>query len=45
LVAEAFGSSYGVGFEVGYVIGRAASTGQRVVLLYVTRPVVTRSRG
>src|SRR5204863_6474919 len=34
LVAEASGSSYGVGFEVGYVLGRAASTGQRVVLLY-----------
>jgi hypothetical protein len=36
LVAEASGSSYGVGFEVGYVLGRAASTGQRVVLLYDT---------
>lgn len=34
LVAEASGSSYGVGFEVGYVIGRSASTGQRVLLLY-----------
>jgi nucleoside-diphosphate-sugar epimerase len=34
LVAEASGSSYGVGFEVGYVLGRAAQTGQRVVLLY-----------
>src|SRR6478736_5929413 len=34
LVAEASGSSYGVGFEVGYVLGRAATTGQRVVLLY-----------
>jgi len=34
LVAEASGSSYGVGFEAGYVLGRAASTGQRVVLLY-----------
>ena len=34
LVAEASGSSYGVGFEVGYVLGRARSTGQRVVLLY-----------
>src|SRR6266542_4478118 len=34
LVAEASGSSYGVGFEVGFVLGRAASTGQRVVLLY-----------
>ncbi|MBZ5560233.1 MAG: nucleoside 2-deoxyribosyltransferase [Acidobacteriia bacterium] len=36
LVAEASGSSYGVGFEVGYVLGRAAQTGQRVVLLYHT---------
>jgi nucleoside 2-deoxyribosyltransferase len=34
LVAEASGSSYGVGFEVGYVLGRARATGQRVVLLY-----------
>lgn len=34
LVAEASGSSYGVGFEVGYVLGRARSTGQRVVLVY-----------
>src|SRR5262245_7959754 len=34
LVAEASGSTYGVGFEVGYVLGRAAQTGQRVVLLY-----------
>jgi nucleoside 2-deoxyribosyltransferase len=34
LVAEASGSSYGVGFEVGYVLGRATSSGQRVVLLY-----------
>jgi nucleoside 2-deoxyribosyltransferase len=34
LVAEASGSSYGVGFEVGYVLGRAAHTGQRVVLVY-----------
>jgi nucleoside 2-deoxyribosyltransferase len=36
LVAEASGSSYGVGFEVGYVLGRARQTGQRVVLLYDT---------
>jgi len=36
LVAEASGSSYGVGFEVGYVLGRAHATGQRVVLLYDT---------
>jgi nucleoside 2-deoxyribosyltransferase len=34
LVAEASGSSYGVGFEVGYVIGRAPETGQRVLLVY-----------
>jgi nucleoside 2-deoxyribosyltransferase len=34
LIAEASGSSYGVGFEVGYVTGRAAHTGQRVLLLY-----------
>ncbi len=34
LVAEASGSTYGVGFEVGYVLGRARETGQRVVLLY-----------
>ncbi len=34
LVAEASGSSYGVGFEVGFVLGRAALTQQRVVLLY-----------
>src|SRR5438874_3646779 len=33
-VAEASGASYGVGFEVGYVLGRASQTGQRVVLLY-----------
>jgi len=34
LVAEASGSSYGVGFEVGYVMARAPATGQRVFLLY-----------
>jgi len=34
VVAEASGSSYGVGFEVGYVLGRAAQTGQRVLVLY-----------
>lgn len=44
LVAEASGSSYGVGFEVGYVTGRAAATGQRVVLLYseARRPAISR---
>ncbi len=36
LVAEASGSSYGVGFEVGYVLGRAHASGQRVMLLYDT---------
>jgi NAD(P)-dependent dehydrogenase (short-subunit alcohol dehydrogenase family) len=34
LVAEASGSSYGVGFEVGFILGRAAVSGQRVVLVY-----------
>ena len=34
LVAEASGSSYGVGFEVGYVLGRAPQSGQRVLLVY-----------
>jgi nucleoside 2-deoxyribosyltransferase len=34
LVAEASGSTYGVGFEVGYVLGRAGQTHQRVLLLY-----------
>jgi 2'-deoxynucleoside 5'-phosphate N-hydrolase len=34
LIAEASGSSYGVGFEVGYVLSRAHASGQRVVLLY-----------
>jgi len=34
LIAEASGSSYGVGFEVGYVLGRAPVSGQRVILLY-----------
>ena len=34
LVAEASGSSFGVGFEVGYVLGRAGQAGQRVLLLY-----------
>jgi hypothetical protein len=34
LVVEASGSSYGVGFEVGYVTGRASETGQRVLVLY-----------
>jgi nucleoside 2-deoxyribosyltransferase len=34
LVAEASGSTFGVGFEVGYITGRAPHTGQRVVVLY-----------
>ena len=34
IVAEASGSSYGVGFEVGYTLGRALQTGQRVLVLY-----------
>ena len=44
LIAEASGSSYGVGFEVGYVIGQAERTGQRVLLLYDVnrRPFVSR---
>ena len=37
VVAEASGSSYGVGFEVGYVLARSAETGQRVFLLYDAR--------
>jgi 2'-deoxynucleoside 5'-phosphate N-hydrolase len=44
LVAEASGSSFGVGFEVGYVLGHSAQTKQRVVLLYRAdrRDVVSR---
>jgi hypothetical protein len=44
LIAEASGSSYGVGFEVGYVLGRAGATQQRVLLLYdrARRPQVSR---
>jgi hypothetical protein len=44
LVAEASGSSFGVGFEVGYVLGRARDTGQRVVLVYdaARRPTISR---
>ncbi len=34
LVAEASGSSYGVGFEVGFVLARARQSGQRVFVLY-----------
>jgi nucleoside 2-deoxyribosyltransferase len=34
VVAEASGSSYGVGFEVGYTLGRAPLSHQRVCVLY-----------
>jgi nucleoside 2-deoxyribosyltransferase len=34
LVAEASASSFGVGFEVGYILARAADTGKRVYLVY-----------
>ena len=34
LVADASGSSFGVGFEVGYVLGRSDRTDQRVVMIY-----------
>ena len=44
LIAEASGSTYGVGFEVGYVLGRSDLSGQRVLLLYdhARRPVISR---
>ena len=44
LVAETSGSSYGVGFEVGYVTGRATSTGQRVFVVHdaARRPQLSR---
>ena len=34
LIADASGSSFGVGFEVGWVLANADRTGKRVVLLY-----------
>jgi 2'-deoxynucleoside 5'-phosphate N-hydrolase len=34
LIADASGSSFGVGFEVGYVLGRSDRAETRVVLLY-----------
>jgi hypothetical protein len=34
LVADASGSSFGVGFEVGYVLGRSDDSRQRVLLVY-----------
>jgi nucleoside 2-deoxyribosyltransferase len=54
LIAEASGSSFGVGFEVGYVLGRSdraaafakatAPQAQRVLLLFAAarRPVISR---
>lgn len=44
VIAEASGSSYGVGFEVGYVLGRSEFSGQRVLLLFdeARRPAVSR---
>jgi nucleoside 2-deoxyribosyltransferase len=34
LVAEASGSSYGVGYEVGYLLGRSPHSGQRAYVFY-----------
>lgn len=34
LIADASGSSFGVGFEVGWVLARSDRTNQRVLLLY-----------
>jgi hypothetical protein len=34
LVAESSGSTYGVGFEVGYITGRAPQSGQRAIVLF-----------
>ena len=34
LIADASGSSFGVGFEVGYVLGRSDRAEKRVILLY-----------
>lgn len=47
LIAEASGSSYGVGFEVGYVLGRSSQTNQRVLLLFdaARRPAISRMIG
>jgi hypothetical protein len=44
LVAEASGSTYGVGFEVGYILGRAGVSGQRVFVVYDRgrRPAISR---
>lgn len=44
LIAEASGSSYGVGFEVGYVLGRSTQTRQRVLVVFdeARRPIISR---
>jgi 2'-deoxynucleoside 5'-phosphate N-hydrolase len=44
LIADASGSSYGVGFEVGYVLGRSDRSNQRVLVLYHAdrQPVISR---
>jgi len=44
LIAEASGSSFGVGFEVGYVLGRSDRSNQHVLLLYPAdrRPHISR---
>ena len=44
LIAEASGSSYGVGYEVGYVLGGAEQTGQRVLVVFdaALRPGLSR---
>ncbi len=34
IIADASGSSFGVGFEVGYVLGRSDRSGQSVLLVY-----------
>jgi nucleoside 2-deoxyribosyltransferase len=34
LVAETSASSFGVGFEAGYLLAKSSATGQRVYLLY-----------
>jgi nucleoside 2-deoxyribosyltransferase len=44
VVAEASGSSFGVGFEVGYALGRAAGSGQRIFLVYDLRRRASISR-
>jgi hypothetical protein len=44
LVAEASGSTFGVGFEVGYITGRAPQTRQRVLVLFqeARQPAISR---